>query len=110
MRIGQHDRQIEGSDLFDPGGTGHLAVAVEGVPTGGTRPPQTVAPARQNCGDTGSHRTAAHLERTVALDQRDFSDLEAGHVGDGVERAGPTRQPDAEPAGTWSSVGGVCLR
>src|SRR6185295_20185929 len=35
VRIRQHDRQIERTCLIDPGGAGHLAVAVERVPAGG---------------------------------------------------------------------------
>ena len=56
VRIRQHDRKIERSGLVDPGGAGHLAVAVERVPARGARPADPFAAARQNRGDAGTHR------------------------------------------------------
>jgi hypothetical protein len=85
MRIRQHDGEIERSDLFDPGRTRHLTVAVERIPTRRTWSSDAVASARQDCGDAGSHGPAPDLHRPIALDQRDGSDLDAWYVGDRIE-------------------------
>ena len=42
---------------------------------------------RQDGGHARAHRTFADTQRTVSHDQRNVTDLDARHIGDGVERS-----------------------
>ncbi len=108
--VGQPDGQGERAGLVQPGGAGHLAVAVEAVPPGGDRDSGLVLAEGVHDGDPGAHRPGAGGERPVPFDDRVVADLDAGHVGDGVPAAGFTVEGDAQAAGAGFARGGVGLR
>ena len=86
VRVGDRDRTFEQPALLHPRRPGHLAVAVEREPRGEHRIGVGLA-ARVHDGDAGAHRALADDELAAAGDQRGVADLDAGNVGDGVERA-----------------------
>ena len=47
----------------------------------------TVSAARKDHGDPGSHGAIVDHKRTIAPDDRAVSNLDAGHIGDGIEWA-----------------------
>ena len=83
--------------FLDPGRAGHLAVAVLREPAGEHRIVRRLA-ARKDHGHAGPHRTLAHLERALTANDRGHADLDAAHVGDGVERTRRAVERDAEVA------------
>ncbi len=83
--VGDHHRPLEIAGLLDPGGAGHLAVAVLREPAGEYRICQRIAAARQHGGDPRAHRALADLKLARARNQRGMPDQHARHVGDGVE-------------------------
>src|SRR5215469_3191668 len=89
--VGDGDRALAGTGFLDPGDAGHLAVAVLVVVAGRHRVARVVLAARVDGGDAGPH--------VVALDQGPVADLDAGHVGDGVVRAGYAAVLQADGAG-----------
>ena len=93
------DRHRERPALLDPGGAGHLAVAVERVPPGGTGLPEAGVTAGHDRGDAGAHRPLADHQWSVAVDERRHADRETGHVGDRVQRTGRAGERDAEARG-----------
>src|SRR5262249_28447407 len=60
--VGQHDRAFEEAGLLDPGGAGHLAVAVEREPAGEDRVAAILFAARQYSRDAGPHRPFTDLQ------------------------------------------------
>jgi hypothetical protein len=97
-RIRQHDGTFEEAGFLDPGRAGHFPVAVERRPAREDRIGGRLA-ARQDRGDAGPDRAGADFERPVTRDEGRVADLDAGHVGDGVERARCTAEGDAQVAG-----------
>jgi hypothetical protein len=99
VRVRDRDRPLEDARLLQPGRPGHLAVAVEREPGAehGVRAP---LPAREHGGHAGAHRPAADHQPAAPADERRVPHLDAGHVGDRVERAGraPDQRADAELA------------
>ena len=87
VRVGDRDRTFEQPALLDPGRAGHLAVAVEREPRGEHRIGVGLA-ARMHDGHAGAHRALADDQLAAAGDQRGVADLDAGHVGDRIERPG----------------------
>ena len=85
VRVGDHDRTVEKAGIFDPGGAGHLAIAVEREP-GGEDGVITGLAAGMDGGDAGAHRSFADYEFAAAGDERGVADLDTLHVGDGVVR------------------------
>ena len=76
---------------------GHLAVAVQ-VEEAAVNGARVGMAAREDDGDSGAH--------VLALDQRLLADLDAGHIGDGVERSGRAFEGDAEVACAGLSLRG----
>src|SRR6185503_1931464 len=97
VRVGDEDRPLEKPGLFDPGRAGHLAVAVHREPAGEHLILRRLA-ARQDGGDAGTNRPAPDLQRPVAGDERGDADLDAGNVGNRVERPRRAVKRDAEIA------------
>src|ERR1700752_2252638 len=83
MRVGDHHGTIEKSGVFDPGGTSHLTVAVQGEP-GGEDGVVGAFTARMNGGDTGADGTFSDLEFAAAGNQSSMTHLDAFNVGDGI--------------------------
>src|ERR1700682_2975376 len=69
-RVGvrQDDRKVERTRFLDPRGAGHLAVAVERIPTGGAGLADAIASARQYRGDYGAHRALSGDQRPDTAD------------------------------------------
>src|SRR5208283_5488700 len=65
VRVGDHDRAIEKAGVFHPGGTGHLAVAVERKPGAENRVAGILATGK-NCGHSGADGPFADLESSFA--------------------------------------------
>jgi len=105
VRVGDHYGSVEKAGVFDPGGSGHFAVAVEGEPGGEDGVVGSFA-ARVNRGDAGAHGTFADYEFAIAGDESGVSDFEAFHVSDGVVGAGSAVEGDAEIAGAGLGLGG----
>src|SRR4029079_11350094 len=95
-RVGVRDRDRagHGSRLLDPGHPGHLAVAVLGMNTGGTRIAGVHLTARVDRGDAGPD--------VVPFDQRGVPDLDAGYVREGV--GGPGDAREGARAGSMSEI------
>ena len=98
VRVGDHDRALEKSRLLDPRGARHLAVAVLREPAGKRRLRHRVSAARQHGGDARADGSFANDERALTLDDRRVTDGDAGHVGDGIERAGRAGERHAQIA------------
>ena len=81
--VGDHDGAVEEAGVFEPGGAGHFAVAVEREP-GAEDGVVRVFPARMNGGDAGADRAFSDFELAAAGDERGVSDFNAFDVGDGV--------------------------
>jgi hypothetical protein len=104
VRVGDHDGAVEEAGVFEPGGSGHLAVAVEREPSaedGVVR----VLPSGMDSGNAGADGAFADFELAVAGDERGVSDFYALDVGDGVIRAGRAVEGDTEIAGTGLGLG-----
>ena len=88
VRVGNADRPLEKSALLQPGGSGHLAVAVEREP--GTEYGIVAPfPAGVHYGHAGTYRSDPHLEWSWrALDDRGVADFNTAHIGDGIQGAG----------------------
>src|ERR1019366_5735256 len=85
VRVGDHHRTIKKTEFFHPGGSGHLAVAVQRKPSGINRIAGTF-PARETRGHTFSHRAFANYKLSFAFDQRGMADLNSFHVRDRIPR------------------------
>ena len=103
--VGDRDRIHEQAVIFDPGGAGHLSVAVEIEPAGEDRG-EVVAPAGEDRGDAGPHGAFADLELPRSADDGLVPHGHAGDVGDGVQRAGRALERDAEVSGSTRGLGG----
>src|SRR5579864_3329950 len=79
VRIGDHHGAVKKAGFLDPCGAGHLAVAVLGEPSckygihGGFA-------SGENCCDTGTNRSDAHLQLSFAADQGAIPDLDSFDV------------------------------
>jgi hypothetical protein len=104
VRVGDHYGAGEEAGVVDPGGAGHLTVAVEGEPGGEDGVVGSFA-ARMNGGDAGAHGSLADYEFAFAGDERGVSDLDAFDVGDGVVAAGSAIEGDSEIAGAGLGLG-----
>jgi hypothetical protein len=95
--VGDADRPEDETEILQIGLARHLAVAVQieeaAIDFLDARPP-----ARQDHGDAAPHGSLANLERALASDEADLTDLDARHVGDGVERPGCSLEWYAERA------------
>src|SRR4029079_9992804 len=80
---------VEKARLVDPGGAGHLAVAVQREPAGEDGIRRRLA-AREDPGHASAHR--------LALDEGGHADFHAAHVRDGVEGTGGPFEGNAEIA------------
>src|SRR5206468_954928 len=108
MRVSDADRAFEQAGFLDPGSAGHLAISVEREPAGVGRV-RVARAAGKDGGDTGADGAFADLERAVAMDQSGEADLDAGHVGYGIEGAGDAVEGDSEVTGAdgfgWVGLG-----
>ena len=97
-----HNGAVEKTGLFEPGGAGHFAIAVEREP-GAEYGVERIFAARKNGGNAGADWTFAYYEFAVAGDWRGVSDFYAADVGDGVVGAGSAIEWDAEVSelGAW---------
>ena len=102
VRARHHHRPAEDAALDDPGRAGHLAEAVSREPSGKHRLPD-FSP-REDSRNAGANRTLADDKGPAALDQRDMTDLDAGDVGNGVERTGGSREWYAQLAGAGTRL------
>ena len=93
--VGDHDRALELAGLLDPGGAGHLAVAIERKPGTEDRPLEAVLAAWQHRRHPGPHRAAVGQ----VLDQGCVTDRDAGDVGNRVQRPRAAVEGDAEIPG-----------
>src|ERR1051325_9109685 len=89
MCVRDRDRPRAKARFLEPGGAGHLAIAIEREP-GAHHRVRIVLAAWMDDGDTGTHRALADDEYTVARDERRVPDLHSRHIGDGIEHAGGT--------------------
>jgi hypothetical protein len=96
--VGDHDGSVEESGVVNPGGAGHLAVAVEGEP-GGEDGVVGSFSARMDGSDAGADRAFADHELAAARDERGVADFDSFNVGDGVVGPGSAVEGDAEAAG-----------
>ena len=96
--VRDHHRPFEDAPVPEPGGAGHLAVAVQGEP-GGEDPAAAPPAPGEDRGDAGAHRALADPERALAADDRAVADLDAGNIGDRVQRPRRAVEGDAEVAG-----------
>ena len=87
--VGDQDRRLEKAGLLHPVRAGHVAVAVQHVVRGEHR--IELPAARQDRGDAGADRPLPFDELAFAANQRREADLDAGDIGDGVERSGRSR-------------------
>ena len=106
VRVGDHHGPGKKARLLEPGGTGHLAVAVEREPSAKNGIAVRGA-AREDGGDAGAHRTAPDDQLAIARDDRAVPDGDTGDVGDGVEGTGRAVEGDAEIARAGARA---CLR
>ena len=101
--VRDHHRPFEQPAVPEPGGAGHLAVAVQGEPRG--EDPAAARPApRQDRGDAGAYRPLPHSERPVAANDGVVADLDAGHIGDRVQRPRRPVEGDAERPGAGAGL------
>jgi hypothetical protein len=99
--IGDQDGRLEDPAFLDPVRARHIAVAVAGEEAGEHARAVLLA-AGQNGGYAGSHRADAdHCPSSRAGDEGLVSDLDAGHIGDGVVGTGGAVERDAEVPGAW---------
>jgi len=103
VRVGDHHRAFEEPGLFDPGGAGHFAIAVERPPAGENGIAHGIFAAWENGGDAGAHGAFTDLKLSFPGDERRVADGDAGNVGDGVEWTGRAVEGDAEIAGAGLS-------
>jgi hypothetical protein len=107
--VGDHNRTFEETRLFNPGGTGHLTVAVLRKPAGKYGIVHGIFSARKNGGNSGANRTFSDLQLPFSGDERGVTDKDAVDVGDGVEFSGSAIKRNAEIAGA-GLFGSVPLR
>ncbi len=87
--VGQPDRRTEQTVLDQPGGAGHLTIAVQPVNSGVHRSLEGITGLRMDDRHAGADRAPSPYQRAVTVTQRRVSDAYARHVGDGVVRPGP---------------------
>ena len=80
QRVGEHDRRFDLAELLHLRCTSELAEAVEHCQPGRQLVAAEIAVVRHDGRGAGA--------QALALDHRHLTDANAGHVGDGVERAG----------------------
>ena len=105
MCVGDRDRPLEKARLLDPGGAGHLPVAVQREPAGKDRVCQVLG-SWQEDRDAGSDRTLTDSELALTPNQCGVADMDTGHVSDRVEGAGCAVEWHAEIPGPWSRLRG----
>ncbi len=76
---------VEKAGFLDPGGAGHLAIAVEAEPSGINGIGILLA-AGQDDRDAGADRTLADFELAISANERGRADFHSGYIGDRVER------------------------
>jgi hypothetical protein len=100
VRVGDQHRAFKKAGLFHPGSAGHFAVAVESEPAGEDRVGGSLA-AGEDGGDAGAHRPCTDAQLSFTFDDGAVAHFDAGHIGDGVERAGDAVERHTEVAGAW---------
>src|SRR6266566_8147542 len=103
MRVRDHDGPGEESRFLEPGGAGHLTVAVECEPA--TEDGVTVRRAAwEDRGDPGADRPLADDQLPLPSDDCAVPNRHTGDVGDGVERAGCPVERHAQVAGAGTTL------
>ncbi len=102
--IGDHHRAVHQPGFLDPGGAAHLAVAVLAEPAGKHRIRRIVAPTWQDGGHAAAHHGSAVGCIGCAGNQGVVANLDAAHIGDGVERSGRALERNPEVAGTRLNI------
>src|SRR6267378_8517552 len=103
--IGDHHGALEKAGFLDPGGAGHLAVAILREPAGEDGIHHGIFTSRKYGGDASADGAFADDEFAFAGDERGVADEDARDVGDGVEGAWRAVEGNAEIAGTRFSGG-----
>jgi hypothetical protein len=85
VRVGDGDRTLQDAALLEPRGAGHLPVAIEGEP-GAKHGIATRTPARMHDGDPGAHWPPPDHELPGTRDESGVPHLDAGDIGDRIER------------------------
>ena len=104
--VGDHNRAVQETGLLHPCSAGHLAVAVQGEPSGEDGIFGILA-ARQDGSHAGTHGADTYFQRPVAGNQGCMADLHSLHVCDGVQRARRTVKRDAQIARPRFGLGGT---
>src|SRR5262249_59687117 len=97
VRVGDCDRSFEDAGFLEPGGPGHLAIAVEGEP-GAEHRVRVLLAAGMDDGDAGANRSAADDELAAAGDERGVPDFDAAHIRDRVQWPGGSLDRNAKGA------------
>ena len=101
VRVGEHDWTFELTGLLQPGGTGHLTIAVQREPGAEYRLHQGVPSEGENGGDAGAHLAAIRQ----ILHQRVVSNHHPRDVGDRVPRPRASVEGNAQIPGARRFAG-----
>ncbi len=85
--IRDQDRMHQRLAIADPVGSGHLAVAVQGVCCGIHAVEPDIAPG-QHRRDAGAHRSVADFQGAAAANDRRVADEHSRYIRDGIQRSG----------------------
>ena len=106
--IGDDNGTEKIASILDPVAAGHLAIAIEAMDAGIGRDRRLRLPMRQDRGDAGAYEALAAWPE-FALDHRAKADTDAGHIGDGIVRAGRAVKGQAEVAASrFAAVAARC--
>src|SRR5215813_8175005 len=100
VRVRDEHRSLEESGFVNPGGSCHLPVAVEGEPAGEYVIHGILSARKDRC-YTRSNGTHANLQFAFSGDQRSVPNLDAFHIGEGVQRSWSAVEWYAQIAGPW---------
>src|SRR5438128_4105219 len=83
VRVRDHHGADQKTGFFDPRGSGHFAVPVQGPPPGHHRIVE-ISSARKNRGDSRAHRSFSNNQFPFAGNQGSVTDEDTGNIGDGI--------------------------
>src|SRR6266550_4384716 len=107
VRVGNHDGAFQKAGLFHPGCARHLAIAVQGEPSGKNLILRILS-AGQDGSYAGADGTCPNLERSLTRNQCGVTYFDALHVGDGIQWPRLAVERDSEVAS--SRLGTRCQR
>jgi hypothetical protein len=99
MRVGQGNRTRERPGFLDPGRAGHFTATVQGKPGGGHDPFSQGSAGLSISRPDGRH-TGPNRMLTITGNQRGHADLNAGNIGDRIERSSHARKGNAKVTGS----------